>query len=406
MLSTLLNKWFKDTPRNDAFADRFINAARRSGVTRPLTYDAELFRVQVGEGSYFNLHNAHRAYVDAPRGKQQQALAQFVRALHASNDQDPQGGWDELRPLLRPVIRNLSQLEQVRLHAFAEKGWDAPNTLQYRQLTEECVELIAIDHAEHMVTRQEGPSPEWGVSLHEALDIARRNLRGIDPVDFVPLTPGLFRAAWADCYDSSRALLPELVNRVPVAGRPVFLLATRDLMMVAGENDEAAQSAMFDIALEEIKAGRAISPELLCHDDEGRITTRQPATADLRAKQHRLHLSFRQDAYQVQKQLLERVHAAQGIDVFVASFLVYASGSDVFSIASWAQGVDASLPLADHLALVVPTEDESRIIRVPWETAIPIIGHLLEPDPRHLHPPRYLTRGFPAEDLLVQLEGR
>jgi hypothetical protein len=176
--------------------------------------------------------------------------------------------------------------------------------------------------------------------------------------------------------------------------------------MVAGENDEAAQSAMFDIALEEIKAGRAISPELLCHDDEGRITARQPATADLRAKQHRLHLSFRQDAYQVQKQLLERVHAALGIDVFVASFLVYASGSDVFSIASWAQGVETSLPRADHLALVVPTEDESRIIRVPWETAMPIIGQLLEPDPRHLHPPRYLTRGFPAEDLLVQLEGR
>lgn len=404
MLSTLLDKWFKDTPGNDAFAERFIASARRSGVTQPMTYDAALFRVQVGEGSYFNLHNAHRAYLEAPRGKQQQALEQFVRTLHASNDRPP--GWDELRPLLRPVIRNLGQLEHVRLQGIADKGWDTPNTLQYRQLSEDCVELIAIDHAEHMVTRQDGPAPEWGVSLHEALSIARSNLRDIAPVDFAPIAPGLFRAAWADCYDSSRALLPELVNRVPVAGRPVFLLATRDLMMVAGENDEAAQVQMFDIALEEIKAGRAISSELFCHDDDGRITVREPATAELRQKQHHLRLSLRQDAYQQQKELLQRVHEAHDIDVFVATFMVYRNDTDTFSIASWAQGVDASLPRTDYLAFVVPDDGDSRVIRAPWDTAMPIVGHLLEADPRHLHPPRFLTRGFPTAELLARLEER
>ncbi len=404
MLSNLLDRWFKDTPGHDAFAERFITIARRSGVTQPMTYDAALFRVQVGQSSdYFNLHNAHRAYVDAPRGKQLLALDPFVRTLRASLDRQP--GWDELRPLLRPVIRSRGQLEHVRLQGIADTGWDTPNTLQYRQLSEECVELIAVDHAEHMVTHQEGPAPEWGVSLHEALRIARSNLRDIAPVDFEPIAPGLFRAAWADCYDSSRALLPELVNRVPVAGRPVFLLATRDLMMVAGETDEAAQGQMFDIALEEIKAGRAISSELFCHDDDGQITIREPATAELRQKQHQLRLSLRQDAYQEQKALLQRIHEAHGVDVFVATFMVYRNDTDTFSIASWAQGVDTSLPLTDYLAFVVP-DDDSRVIRAPWNTAMPIIGHLLEADPRHLYPPRFLTRGFPTATLLARLEER
>lgn len=403
MLSTLLDKWFKDTPGNDAFAERFIATARRSGVTQPMTYDAALFRVQVGESSYFNLHNAHQAYVGAPRGKQQQALDQFVRTLRASDDREP--GWEELRPLLRPVIRNLGQLEHVRLQGIADKGWDTPNTLQYRQLSEDCVEMIAIDHAEHMVTRQHGPAPEWGVSLHEALSIARSNLRDIAPVDFEPIAPGLFRAAWADCYDSSRALLPELVNRVPVAGRPVFLLATRDLMMVAGENDEAAQRQMFDIALEEIKAGRAISSELFCHDDDGRVTVREPATAELRQKQHQLRLSLRQDAYQEQKALLQRIHEAHDVDVFVATFMVYRNDTETFSIASWTQGVEASLPRTEYLAFVVPDDNDSRVVRAPWNTAMPIVGHLLEADPRHLYPPRYLTRGFPTGEQLAQLEG-
>jgi hypothetical protein len=406
MLSTLLDKWFKDTPGNDVFAERFIATARRIGVTKPMTYDAALFRVQVGQGSYFNLHNAHHAYLSAGRGAQQQALDIFVRGLQAiDGSNDSAQSWEQVRPLLRPIIRNLAQLEHIRLSSIETLGWDTPNTLQYRRLTDECVELLAIDHAEHMVTKQDGPPPEWEITLDGALDEARRNLRAIDPVDFAPIAPGLYRAAWADCYDSSRALLPELVNRVPVAGRPVFLLAARDVMLVAGENDTDAQGLMFDIAQEEIQAGRTISWELLSHDDDGRITAREPATAALRLKQDQLRRSFRQDAYQQQKELLQRVHEAHDVDVFVATFMVYRSDTETFSIASWAQGVEASLPRTDYLAFVVP-DDDSRVIRAPWNTAMPIVGHLLEADPRHLHPPRFLTRGFPTGEQLAQLEGR
>ncbi len=401
MLSALLDKLFKDTPDNDAFAERFISSARRSGITQPLSYDAELFRVQVGKGAYFNLHNAHHAYLNAKRGKQQQVLDQFVTALHASNA--PEMTWDEIRPLLRPIIRSFSQLEQIRLGEIAQKGWEAPNTFQYRQLTEECVELIAIDHPEHTMTKTDGPAADWGVSLHEALDIARRNLREQEQVPFEPIAPGLFRANWQDCYDSSRALLPELVNRVPVSGRPVFLLATRDLMMVAGENDEAAQLAMFDIALEEVKAGRVISWELLRHDDDGRIVVQEPASEALRQKQSQLRVTLNQDAYHVQKQLLERVHEAHGEDIFVATYMAFAAGEEWISIASWTEGVHASLPRTDYLALVIPAEDEPPVIRVPWNKAMSIVGDLLERDPRHLHPPRYLTRGFPTEQQLAQL---
>ncbi len=401
MLSALLDKWFKDTPGSDAFAERFMDAARRAGVTQPLRYDAELFRVEVGEGSYFNLYNAHHAYLSAPRGKQQQALDVFIRNLQPRQD-GPQG-WDEVRPLLRPVIRSISQLEYIRLHTIEKQGWEAANTLQYRRLTEECVEMLAIDHAEHMVTRQDGPAPEWNLTLDEALAEARRNLRDIDPVDFAPIGPGLFRAAWADCYDSSRALLPELVNRVPVAGRPVFLLATRDLMMVAGENDTAAQAMMFDIAAEEIKTGRVISWELLCHDEDGRIQAREPATEDLREKQAALRCTFRQDAYQEQKTLLDRIYQAHNEDGFAAKFMVLQRDGETFSTCSWAKDVLASIPRTDTLALLVAGDDEPRMILVPWDKAMAVAGHLLEADTRHLHPPRYITRGFPSAEQLAQM---
>ena len=111
MLSGLMDRLFKDKPGNDAFAERFIAAAHRHGMTAPMTYEADLFRIRVGDGSYFHLFNAHRAYLDAERGKQQEALDMFVRSLRPGDDGD--AGWNALRPLLRPILRSISQLEQV-----------------------------------------------------------------------------------------------------------------------------------------------------------------------------------------------------------------------------------------------------------------------------------------------------
>lgn len=401
MLSTLLDRLFKDKPGNDAFAERFIASARRNGVSAPMDYETDLFRIRVGDGSYFNLHNAHRAYLDAERGRQREALEIFVRGLHHRDDRD--AGWDELRPMLRPIIRSISQLEQLRLQSIEKVGWDHPSTLQFRRITEECVELLAIDHPEHTLTKQDGPDPAWGVSLYEALDMARGNLRGIEQLPFQPLGPGLFQAVWQDSYDSSRALLPELVNRVPVTGRPVFMLPTRDLFMVAGERDLGAQARMFDIAEDAVAAGRAISWELLRHDDEGRIQAVEPASDALRSRQARLRYAFRQDAYQMQQKLLQRVHDAQGDDVFVATYLVKEKDGERMSICSWADVTAASLPQTDLIGFAVPDAEAPRVMFVGWETAMPVIGHLLQPDPRHLHPPRYLTLGFPSPDLLARL---
>ena len=402
MLSRLLDKLFKDTPDNDAFAQRFIAAARRSGITAELHYDAELFQIrQEGGGYTCNLTNAHRAYLDAPRGKQQQALETFVRGMHLGTRRE--ADWDTLRPLLRPIIRSISQLEQLRLQTAIDHGWDTPNHLQYRRLTDECIEMLAIDYDEHMETKANGPDAEWGVSLHEALDIARGNLRGLDQVPFQAITPGLFRAAWEDSYDSSRALLPELINRVPVNGRPVFMLPTRDVLMVAGDRDPDAQALMLALAQHAFEDGRVISWELLRHDDNGRIEACPPATEALQVQQDRLRQLLRQGDYQTQQQLLRRIHEAQGEDIHVATFLLMEKDGVARSICSWSPGVAASLPRTDQLGLSIPTEGEPRIAFVDWDAAMPIVGHLLEQDPRHLHPPRYLTRGYPTEQQLAEL---
>jgi hypothetical protein len=105
----------------------------------------------------------------------------------------------------------------------------------------------------------------------------------------------------------------------------------------------------------------------------------------------------------MQQQLLRRVHEAQDEDVHVASYLVKEQDGELTSFCSWGNVALASLPQTDMIGFVIPDAESPRVMFVAWEAAMPVIGHLLEPDLRHLHPPRYLTLGYPSADLLERL---
>ncbi|HEX7989324.1 MAG TPA: hypothetical protein VF513_04125, partial [Stenotrophomonas sp.] len=102
-------------------------------------------------------------------------------------------------------------------------------------------------------------------------------------------------------------------------------------------------------------------------------------------------------------QLLERVHQKHEEDVFVASFMVH--NEDRVSLCAWTDGVASSLPRTDRLVLVMPVDGgEAETLMVDWEQAQPVLGHLLREDPRHIHPPRFLTLGFPDAGTRARLQ--
>lgn len=402
MFQALLDRFFKDKPDRDAFARLYMASVRKRLGERTMVYERDEFRILGDNGSFFNLHNAYHAYVRAPRGQQRETLEVFSRLFGQHNQEDLT--LDRARPLLRPILRSLAQLEQIRLHHAEQDGWEAPCPLHYRLLSPECVELLAVDHPDHTSTLTRGPSEAWGIDLDAALAIARQNLRDDSDMRFVDVA-GVFVGAWADAYDSSRALLPELLHRLPLNGAPVFMLANRDSLLVTGERDEDAQARMLEMAAKAFDEGRVISWEMFRYDDNGRPQVHTPASEMLRRRQRALRLDFDADAYAAQKQALERIHAVTGEDVFVASFLRLEKDGDVFSLGTWTDGVATSLPRTDRIALVMPVEDDySDNVVVAWEQAMPILEHLLQRDERHLHPPRFLTRGFPDAALRARLQ--
>ncbi|CAB3661147.1 hypothetical protein LMG1866_00556 [Achromobacter ruhlandii] len=398
-----LDSLFRRKPTQDQFAALFIAAVRQRGFTGDLDYKADEFRLVHGEGSYFNLHNAYQAYCDAPGGQRQGALQGYVSTLLTSSQTRP-ASLAEARPLLRPVIRGRAILEAVRMHHLRSDGNDDDFHPALRPFGDDCVVLLALDHPESIATLTNGPDEEWGVSFDEALAIAIDNLR--ESVDhFVEVAPGVYGGGWEDGYDISRALLPDMLERIPARGRPIFMMPTRDLLLVSGDSDEDGLLKMMELCLQVVEHGRPVSACMYRYGEAG-VERYQPRGEPLMRLQAHLARVLAQGDYDAQKEALDRLYEERGIDVFVATYNLFTQNDDVaasFSLATWTRGVDTSLPKVDRLALVRPeaADDLGEVRVVSWEQAAAELVPLLEPEDRY--PVRYRTRGFPDDAQLARL---
>lgn len=396
MLGALFDKVFNRPLTADGFAHKMIDAARAAGYREPLEYLADEFRIRHGDGAYFNLHNAFRDYQNANKPNKAMVLDGYVATLLRSRDKATRT-FEEVRPLLRPVIRNLAMLEEVRLHHARRESADSSYEVVHRALGRDCVTLLAIDHPESTSTLTKGPEEAWGVTMDEALAIAMDNLRQATPDAFEEITPGLYVGEWGDGYDISRALLPDVLRRAPVRGRPVFMIPTNDVLLVAGDKDEQALRQMVEVSFQAVEKGRPVSSQIHTFDDQ-RIVPFVSQDPALLARLATLEHLLLQGAYHTQKELLDKIHEAQNEDLFVATYMLYEladSNGQTFSMCGWTQSVAGLLPRTDRVALVELDENGVSNTRlVAWSELLAKAGDLLQP--LDVYPPRYRTLGFPS----------
>lgn len=399
-----LDALFRRKPSPDQFAKLFVAAARQQGFKDELSYKADEFRLLLGEGSFFNLHNAYHAYCATRGTERKRALQNFVSALSSSKDATPQS-LAEARPLLRAVIRNRSSLEHVRLQHVRTDGNDASFHPAFRPFGEECVVLLALDHPQAISTLTNGPEAAWGLTFEQAMDVAIDNLRE-EPDNFTELVTGVYNGTWGDGYDTSRVLLPDMLERLPVLGRPIFMMPTRSVLLVSGDNDDAGLRHMVELCHLAIESGSAVSAHMYRFEDRQAVRY-QPADAALEHGLAHLARLLAKAEYDMQKEALDRIHEEQGKDIYLAGYNLFTKSDDPttsFSLASWTRDVDTSLPKVDRLALVRPDADGNLgdVRVVSWAQA----AHLLEPllTPEAEYPIRYRTNGFPEDAQLEQLD--
>jgi hypothetical protein len=241
----------------------------------------------------------------------------------------------------------------------------------------------------------------WGVTIYEAMEVARANLDENPPEVRLALDKRLHIFRCGDAYDATRMLSLDLMRRLEVGGSPVALPVTRDLLLVTGSQDAAGLTLMAELAQKELESPRPVCaiPHLLSGDEwqPWSVADDHPAAAGFRT----LKLQQFGGEYAEQKPLLEALVESKGLDAFVATFSAKQVGGngDAFSFCVWTIGVSIWLPKTDLICF----SDMERDIKVlvPWDVAADELGSTMTP--LDFWPPRWSVEEFPDDECLGRM---
>jgi hypothetical protein len=391
----------KDSERadKDRFAELMIAALRKAGVSDEIRYEPEEFCLQIGSsGAEFHLGNAHTEYGRARRNKRQAVLGRYASVASTLNEPPFPDSFDAMRPNLLPQIRRRSFYD-------AEPGKDPPKIC--RVFSEHLAVGIVVDFPDRIVEPND-PFEKWGVTFDEELEIAAENLWKRSTERFLEIAPGFWQSPWRDNHDASRLFLTNLVRQIRVKGDPVCMVPNRDVLLVTGSEDVAGLSMMAALTEKSFEGGRAISAIPVTLDGDRwnpfMVSAEHPAFNSFR----RLHTLSLGRAYRDQNSALDKWKKKNGIDVYIATFMIVPmkETNTLRSVSTWSEGISTLLPVADTVGFVRfdwSGKPKAETFEAPWERVIATVGHRMKP--HETYPPRYFVETFPSDTELEELKG-
>jgi hypothetical protein len=301
---------------------------------------------------------------------------------------------EEAKRHLLPIVRNSAERGQAML--AAARGY---SPLLFRPICEG-LEMGLAFHRGTVVHRVARAHLEaWDMTEDAAFEAAFANLRARSTAPLLPSPQGVFGGGWDDGYDSSRMLLPELIDAAVPDGRPVVMVPTRGMLMVCSDKNEVAMDAMLKAAVSAMREEKMVMPRLLRLVD-GRWQIFVPPS--LARRLNSLAKYVEGNDYRLQKELLKAHEWASGRNRCVVTYLVGKLGPDQVrtSACTWTRDMPSLLPKTDLLYFADPSSLDPPIT-VTWEAAMPVVGALMQRTDDY--PPRYYVEGFPNEVQLAQL---
>ena len=393
-------------PSRNAFAQQVLRGLRRAGDQRKAEYQADEFRIQFFEedgksGGTCNLHNVYAEHCELPRKLRSRHLKNVVRGSLSYLKELPED-FDSARHDLRPVVRPRSFYE-LTLRELQSRA-ESPTSPAYHVIGDHLAAGLVYDLPESMRTLSQEDLREWGVTYFEAFEAAVDNLREAGMSGYAKIGEGTYSLLAGDCYNAARLLLTDLIRGMEVLGDPVVIASHRDSLHITGSDDEQGLGVIAKLALKDLEAARPLSgiPLRLVGDT---WETWQPP-ADHPAAQDFAILEIRSlaDEYVGQKEVLQRLHEQEAVDLFIASYegIRKADTEAVTSYCVWIDGVDALLPQT-RLVVLMSHDGETAYGAAEWATLQAEAGEHLEAV-EDLYPPRFRTRGFPDESVRGRLD--
>ncbi len=386
-----------EVTRNE-FARLMMDALQEAGA-EGLSYDADHFSLKIAQhNGIFLLNNAYDEYRVATPDQRPQLIRHYALSQSRPSPKVSED-WEEAAPCLLPLLRSRTLFENLTTPEKAEDrvvweplgtslglalGYDLPTTVTYVQN-----KFLTL----------------WGVSYEQALSRACENLLTKSTEPFIEISPGLFKSPWADAHDPARMVIPEVISRLKLAGRPVAGVPHRNLLLVAGSEDATALTALAAAMEKERDQPRANTCCVYMLEASGWKPFVPPPQHPAYAGLLRLQLITEARDYAEQANRLEAEHKKSGRDIFVAKISVVTERNTnlTWSYAVWVRDLPTLLPRTDYIALVDPLlpEKQQMLGRVPWDEVAARCPELGQPTPGY--PPRFYLQGFPTAEALAEL---
>lgn len=391
----------KEKVRKTLFVWRVKQALRKFPEVREIHFDSQEFVVRMkapGEETMF-LHNVYEEYVRHGWQDQSSIIQLHVESLLLKPD-SPET-FEEARPLLRPRIRERSYFEATDLSVrLANPGNEGLNHI-YKPMGTNHALCLELDFPRSVQAVNKTSLEKWKVSFDHALEVAISNLAAVNEWRFISPRTGVYVSAWNDVFDASRILLPDFLESVRVDGDPVILIPNRNSLLITGSNDSEGLSLIAQISEQKAREETRFMSLHAMTWSGGRWIDYMPETTHPEFKTFRkMQMVSLAREHEEQKSLLDKHHEKTGVDIFVASYMLYAHEQHgITSTCVWSSGVESYLPRTDRICLLQPETEVTKICR--WEDVQARAGHLMTP--MGWTPERFHVNAFPDDMVFASL---
>jgi hypothetical protein len=372
---------------------------RASGETGRIGYDPKQFRLAKSTDHVFFLHNTYQQFQRLPKSEHENLIRSFLTTWHTAGMEAPKDFADAKADLL-PALRARAYLE-IDVHRISDtfrSGVDVP----FEVIGEHLAVSLVYDLPQSMMTVDSKLLNQWGVSFYEAMEVAKQNLHQ-NTRQFAKMGD-LYAVVSGDSYDASRLVLNDFVQSMEVFGDKIAMVPNREALYICGSEDAEGLAMMAQLTKENVQHERNISGMAfrLVEDDWEVWLPRED---------HPSHQIFRElyvgslaQTYAEQKDLFDKRHERDKIDIFVATYSAMQNKSGrIASYCMWSEGVDSLLPTTDQIFFFRPqaSEDKQLAARGDWDRVQSIAGDMMEP--QDTYPERWRVREFPTDGMLEQI---
>lgn len=380
----------------DRFARMLVDRIRQAGEKRQISYDCGAFALSAGESHKYFLERPYRLYQEAPWQQREARVRDLVRVWFFDLGNVPEAFADARGDLL-PVLRGVSCDKEAMTRPAAQgEHWPFRPFPGYMRVG------VVYDFPEGMAHVEQTMLARWKVSFDEALDAAKDNLRSRSRKPLEKVGPGVWRSQWCDQYDSSRLLLPELLERYDVAGDLVAMAPALDVLLLTGTEEPLGLALLACIGETFGDDPRALCPVALRRDGDSWLPYQPPAGHPAHWPLGVLGALWLARQYNSQMRDLNEAAQQRGEKGGAARAHVLLDGGEyqTDSLCDWVEGEELLLPRTDRVRFFRGKEilGEAR-----WDRVQEVMGDALEPQGLCLE--RYRVRCFPSAGQLRQMCG-